>query len=99
MKEITLGASALIMTCLLGSCVYDWFTSTPQAVEVTITDKHYTPGHYTQSCEKSGCSSTWHAPSWSVQYEDGVERFRTTVSSGTYETLGNYILDSLDTVR
>ena len=83
----------LIATCAgLGSCVYDWSTSTPQAVNVTIIDKSHTPGYYSTHCSTDdkghmSCSNTWNPPSWYITYEETFDRFSTSVSSGTYENL------------
>lgn len=85
-------SAALAALVLCGSCVRDWWTATPQVTEVTIVDKSHTPGHYVQSCSTNAkgwttCHEVWIPPVWSVRYEDGAERFSTSVSSGTYNAL------------
>lgn len=42
--------AVLAVSALLGSCVYDYSTSTPQLAEVTVIDKAFYPEHYVPDC-------------------------------------------------
>ncbi len=90
-EHVVGGVIVVVLAALLGSCVHDFAKSTPQVSEVTIVDKHDQPEYWTTDCTSdkgsTTCRPVYHAPSWSVRYEDGSERFSTSVSSGTYDAL------------
>lgn len=85
-------AAAVVIACLfVGSCVRDYSSATPRVVDVLVTDKQHVPGHTTTDCDTDSnghmsCSTTYHPPTWSVEYADETRHWL-HVSQGTHDAL------------
>jgi hypothetical protein len=91
-EHIWIGGIVAVLALLFGSCVHDFAKSTPQVSEVTIVDKHHQPEYWSTHCTsdnkgRMSCYPQYHPPSWRIRYEDGAQRFGTSVSSGTFNAL------------
>jgi hypothetical protein len=90
-KSSIIVGGLVVLLAFLGSCVHDYATAVPQAADVLILDKDYSPPHDDTSCSTDpngnfSCSTTHYGPLWTVTYADET-RHDVTVSAGTWSEL------------
>lgn len=94
---LMIGGVAVATIGLVGSCIHDYRTSTPQIVHVVVMDKRHVDGHYEQECSTgyqeigdvkfpvTTCDNVWYPPTWTIEYDDGQDRHRIGVGEGMYD--------------
>lgn len=93
MKGLVAGAAIIMTALLLGMCVQDWRTSTPQTLDAVIVGGSYSPGHYDTACSTDGngqvtCIPSWVPPAWTLRYQDEAGEHVADVDERTYAAFG-----------